>query len=249
MAGTPSFRRSRRSLLKAAAVTVGAVVSTSVTRKEAAAQWWCWWCGGGGGGGGGSGGGVCFMRGTRILTADGYRTIESLVVGESVMARFAGIAPIKAIDSFTLERVSGAWVGHSRPVCVKRGALGENVPAEDLCLTSSHCVFVDGFLVPVGNLVNGTSIILETADGQDTLDFFHIALAQHDVLDAEGAPCESLRDPAAESCVPLLGFHGGRSELRSRLRSAASLVIDRRQPLDIIRDTLEERGLDLARAA
>jgi hypothetical protein len=49
--------------------------------------------------------------------------------------------------------------------------------------------------------------------------------------------------------VPLLGFDGGRSQLRSRLRSAVSLVVDRRQPIDVIRDTLEERGLELARAA
>jgi len=33
------------------------------------------------------------------------------------------------------------------------------------------------------------------------------------------------------------------------LRSAAALVVDRRQPIDLIRDGLEERGLLLARAA
>ena len=105
-------------------------------------------------------------------------------------------------------------------------------------------------LVPVVNLVNGTSIVFETAADRETLDFFHVALARHDVLDAQGAACESWRDPAVEEpCVPMLSFYGGRDELRSRLRSAASLVVDRRQPLDIIRDSLEERGLDLARAA
>lgn len=92
MAGTPSFARFRRSLLKAGAVTVGAVAATSVTHKEAAAQWWCWWCGDGGGtsggssGSGGSDGGVCFLRGTPVLTADGYRPIETLAVGEPVAA-------------------------------------------------------------------------------------------------------------------------------------------------------------------
>jgi len=49
--------------------------------------------------------------------------------------------------------------------------------------------------------------------------------------------------------VPLLSFYGGRDQLRSRLRSAASIVLDRRQPLDVIRDQLEERGLPLAKAA
>lgn len=49
--------------------------------------------------------------------------------------------------------------------------------------------------------------------------------------------------------MPLLSFGGGRGELHSRLRSAAALVVDRRQPIDLIRDALEERGLALARAA
>jgi hypothetical protein len=100
--------------------------------------------------------------------------------------------------------------------------------------------------MPVGQLVNGTSIVFETADGADTLDFFHIALERHDVLDAEGAPCESLIAPFAATCVPMLSFGGGRGELRSRLRSALSPVLDRRQPIDLIRDGLEERGRVLA---
>jgi hypothetical protein len=132
---------------------------------------------------------------------------------------------------------------------VKRGALGENVPAADIVLTAAHAVMTDGCLVPVVNLINGTSIVLETAEGHDTLDFFHIELAAHDVLDAEGAGCESLARPSVEPCLPLLSFHGGRGELRSRLRSMASIVVDRRQRLDVIRDDLERRGVQLVRAA
>lgn len=131
---------------------------------------------------------------------------------------------------------------------VRRGALGEGSPHRDLCLTAAHAVFVDGFLMPVGQLVNGTSIVFEAADGHDSLDFFHLSLERHDVLDAEGAACESRLDRLAEPCVPMLSFGGGRGELRSRLRSAAALVVDRRQPIDLIRDALEERGLALARA-
>jgi hypothetical protein len=97
-------------------------------------------------------------------------------------------------------------------------------------------------------LVNGTSITFEAADGRDTLDFFNIELDRHDILDVQRAFCESLYRAGTERCAPL-GLTGGRSKLRSHLRSVASLVIDRRQPIDIIRDQLEERGLGLARAA
>jgi hypothetical protein len=149
-----------------------------------------------------------------------------------------------------LDSVSGKWDGDSNlPVLIRRGALGKNTPAADLCLTALHAVYVDGFLMNVGDLVNGTSIIFEAADGQDTLDFFNIELDHHDILDVQGAFCETLYRAGTERCAPLLGFDGGRSKLRSHMRSVASLVIDRRQPIDIIRDKLEERALGFARAA
>ena len=66
----------------------------------------------------------------------------------------------------------------------------------------------------IGQLVNGTSIVFETAEGHDTLDFFHIELERHDVLDAQGAPCKSRIDPWVETCVPMLSFGGRRGELR-----------------------------------
>ena len=164
--------------------------------------------------------------------------------------RFGGFAPIKAMVSHTLNSVAGKWVGESNlPVLVRRGALGENSPNADLCLTALHPVFVEGFLMPVGELVNGTSIIFEAADGRDTLDFFNIELDRNDILDVQGASCESLYRAGTERCAPLvLGFDGRRSRLQSHMRSVASLVIDRRQPIDIIRDKLEERAVGFARA-
>lgn len=247
MTNNSKINRARRNALKAASIALGAVVATGASTKQAAAHGG--WGGWGGWGGGGGGGQACFARGTRILTRDGYQPVESLTAGIEVAVRFAGFAPIQAVESFSLSREAGAWTGPSRPVRVKRGALGDNVPAADICLTASHAVFVDGLLVPIGDLVNDTSIVWEAAAGRDTLDFFHIELAHHDVLDAMGAPCESRRQPAIEPCVPVVGFNGGRSELGSRLRSAVSLIVDRRRPIDVVRDDLEERGLALARAA
>jgi hypothetical protein len=221
--------RARRNLLKLAGTTAAAIVGATGPAK--AYHWPP---------------GSCFLRGAQVRTPGGYRAIETLVPGDKVATRFAGFASIKAIDAFILDRVAGKWVGPSRPVRIKRNALGENMPAQDLCLTASHAVAIDGALVPVIDLVNGTSIVFEAAEGRDSLEFFHIELARHDVLEVQGAPCESLRRPGSEPCLPLLSFNGHRSELRSRWRSALSLVVDRRQPLDIIRDTIEERGTELA---
>ena len=196
-------------------------------------------------------GGSCFARGTQIRTRGGYRPIETLVAGDEVAVRFGGLAPIKAMVSHTLNSVSGKWVGEAKsnlPVLIRRSALGENSPNADLHLTGEHAVYVDGYLIKAGDLVNGTSITFEAADGRDTLDFFNIELDRHDILDVQGASFESLYRAGTERCAPL-GFTGGRSKLRSHMRSVASLVVDRRQPIDIIRDKLEERGLGFARAA
>jgi hypothetical protein len=151
----------------------------------------------------------------------------------------------------TLSNVAGKWDGnpHNLPVVIRRGALGENLPTADLCLTALHSVYVDGFLVKAGDLVNGTSIHLSQPCGRESLDFFNIELEHHGILDVHGAFFESLYRTGMERCAPQLEFNGGRSRLHSHLRSVASLAIDRRQPIDVIRDRFEERGLGFARAA
>ena len=196
-------------------------------------------------------GGSCFARGTLVRTREGYRPIETLAAGDEVSVRFARFASVKAMVSHTLNSVSGKWDGNQSnlPVLVRRGALGNNSPVADLCLTALHPVYVDGFLMPVGNLVNGTSITFKLANGRATLDFFNIELDGHDILDVQGAFCESLCRASTERCAPLLGFDGRLSRFRSHVRSVASVVLDRRRPIDIIRDKLEERGLELAQAA
>jgi hypothetical protein len=196
-------------------------------------------------------GGYCFARGTQIRTRGGYRPIETLAVGDEVAVHFGGFAPIKAMVGHTLNCVAGKWDDDlgNLPIVVRRDALGENLPTADLCVTAWHPVYVDGFLVPVGDLVNGTSILIKAADGQDSLEFFNVELECHNILDVQGAFFESLQRAGTERCAPYLRLCGGRSKLRSHMRSMASVVIDRRQPIDVIRDRLEERGLGLARAA
>lgn len=230
-------RRTRRNIAKAAALVLGGLFAIPIASKRAAANHW----------GGGGGGGGCFLRGTRIRTARGYRKIETLAPGDLLPSRFGGIAPIKSVSSYTAKRSSAAaaWADEDRPVRVARSALDDAVPNRDLYLTPSHAIFVDGVLVPIGQLVNGVTIAFDDAVAETEIEYFHIELATHDVIEAEGAACETLREETAAACAPILAFPGGRSLLKSRLRSAAAIVVDRRQPLDVIRDNLEERALSL----
>jgi hypothetical protein len=217
--------------------------------------------GGNGQGGNGQGGYVgCFLRGTTIRTAGGDRRVESLAVGDLLPTVFCGTRPIQWIGHYRFKRPdpTKAWVQDVLPVRVARSALGPDVPHADLFLTKAHALLIDDVLVPVSNLINGTTITLYDACTLDELEFFHIKFETHDVIYAEGAPCETLRNvdenavnfaeylreygqPVSQDapCAPLFGF-GRRVEIESRFRSAISPWLDRRQQLDIVRDKLEE---------
>jgi hypothetical protein len=124
-------------------------------------------------------------------------------------------------------------------------------------------VHLNGVLMPIGDLVNGRTIVAVDVPGERIV-YYHVELETHDVVIAEGAPCETLLTTAEKvtlfdnadeyfalygtpvdmtPCAPFAAFNGGRSEFKSRLRSALAPVIDIRQPLDIVRDNLEARSL------
>lgn len=239
--------RTRRHLTKAASLLATAALGLGAQTKSASANRW------GGGGWGGGGGGGCFLRGTRIATPAGERAIEDLQTGDLVLARFGGTRPIKSVQSFSYFRENvSPWPDAQKPVRVVRGAVEDNIPRRDLWLTPDHALYVDGVLIPAADLLNGCSIILEDVDDRDCLQFFHLELDQHDVIFAEGMPCETL--VAAEHafdrrCAPYLQFNGGRAELKSRLRSALAPLMDWRCQLDVIRDRIEERGESLIATA
>lgn len=244
---TTSARHSRRHLLKAAGIVAG-VAGSYVPAKASADCLFGIVCIGSGGSGSGSGtsGGTstqCFLRGMRVRTSKGYRRIETLEAGDLMPTRFSGLLPIRRIDSFTVHRTeTGDWPAGQRMIRVERGALADNVPSADLYVTESHAFFLDGALVRISSLANGVTIAFDDATERDSLDFFHVEFDRHEVIEAEGAPCESLQATGMAACMPILEFHGGRSELGSRLRSAAAPLIDRRRPLDRIRDEIESRA-------
>lgn len=248
------FQRTRRNAMKIGAVSAFAILAKLAKPTPAAAA--------------SEAEQACFLKGTTIRTADGGRNVESLAIGDLLPTVFGGMRPIQWIGCYRYKRSdpSRPWVKDVLPVRIARSALGPGVPHSDLYLTQWHALFIDDVLVPVGSLVNGTSIALYDANEFDELEFFHIKLESHDVIYAEGAPCETLLKVSEASlnfadylrqygtpeidelpCVPLLTFNGGRSQVKSRFRSAVSPWFDRRQKIDVIRDRLEERGIALCR--
>jgi hypothetical protein len=216
------------------------------------------------------GSGSCFVKGTTIRTADGDRKVEDLTAGDLLPTAFGGICPIEWIGYYSYKKDDEAkpWLKNLRPVRVARSALGPDLPHADLYLSKEHALLIDGVLVTAGSLINGKTITLFDARELNELEFFHIKLARHNVIYAEGAPCETLINfderavnfpeylrrfgpPATQEvrCAPLLSCTGGRREIKSRLRSAISPLVDCRQKIDIIRDELKGRGIALFQQA
>ena len=134
---------------------------------------------------------ACFVDGTRIETDRGAVAVGDLRVGDKVRTVAGPMRPV-------------IWTGYRRlacdrhprpqdvqPVCVRKGAFGPALPVRDLWLSPDHAVFEAGVLVPVRYLVNGRSIVQESV--REVL-YFHVELDAHDVLLAEGLPCESYLD-------------------------------------------------------
>ena len=208
----------------------------------------------------------CLLRGSNILTASGERKIEDLAVGDMLPTVFGGVRPIHWIGVYPVKKSdpSRPWLEEALPVRVARSALGQDVPHADLYVSGWHALLVDGLLVPACCLINGTTIRRHEAREDDELEFFHIKFESHDAIYAEGAPVETLLSvderavnfaeyfrlygvPEAEEipCAPRVSYGGRHGEFTSRIRSAISPWFDRREPIDMIRDRLEERGFAL----
>ncbi len=79
-----------------------------------------------------------------------------------------------------------------QPVRFRAGSLGDGLPRRDLLVSPEHAMVLDGVLVPARLLLNGDTIVQET--DLPTVEYFHVELASHDVLLAEGAPSETFVD-------------------------------------------------------
>jgi Hint domain len=112
-----------------------------------------------------------------ISTPAGEVAVETLRPGMQV---------ITLVDGETVPR-SVKWVGHRRidlprrprantvaPIRIERDACADNLPHTDLLLSPDHAVFVDGMLICVRQLVNGTTIRRDT--GWAAVDYFHVEL-------------------------------------------------------------------------
>ena len=135
----------------------------------------------------------CFAAGTRLATPSGPIAVEDLAVGGAVTTVLGGSGRIgwigqRSVDCARHIDPEAVW-----PVRIARGAFGENIPLRDLYLSPEHAVFVDGVLIPVRWLINGSAVVQVR---RARVTYYHVELPEHDVILAEDLPVESYLDAA-----------------------------------------------------
>ncbi len=139
---------------------------------------------------------ACFAEGTRIAVPGGFSPVEVLRSGDLVVVR-DGTAAVRWVGTLRMALAEMADRAAAQPVRIRRGAFGGGVPSRDLLLSPEHAVFVDGVLVPVRALVGCAGVAVDESFASVT--YFHVELDAHDVLLAEGLPCESWLDTGNRS--------------------------------------------------
>lgn len=137
---------------------------------------------------------ICFMPGTLVATPAGDVPVETLERGDLVLTAEGRAAPIVWMGRQTVSRRFADPL-RVLPVRIGAGALGEGLPRRDLLVSPDHALFLDGVLVHAGALVNGSTIRQET-EVPERWTYWHVELANHALVLAEGVPAESFVDNA-----------------------------------------------------
>lgn len=133
----------------------------------------------------------CFVAGTRILTAEGEVTVDSLRPGDLVFTQDDGPQPLRWIGRRTVPAT-----GDHAPIHIAAGTFG---PHRALRLSPQHRVLIRDslaellfgcaeVLVAAKDLVNDHSV--RTLEG-GTVDYVHLMFDRHQVVFAEGLATES----------------------------------------------------------
>ena len=144
---------------------------------------------------------ICLTEGSMVATITGERPVQDLKPGDKVFTRDNGVQEIawvgsKAIDAKTLEANPKLL-----PITIQAGALGKNVPEQDLSVSPNHrMLIVNDFtsllfeeretLVAAKHLVGKKGVFVSNVE---ETTYYHIMFQSHEVILSNGAWSESFQ--------------------------------------------------------
>ena len=147
---------------------------------------------------------VCFTPGTRILTENGERPIETLQAGDRVLTRDDGLQPIRWIGASTAD-----GTGNFAPILLTPNAL--EGAERQLLVSPQHRFVIDDWrnellfadsevMVPAKHLIDGHSVLRVPCQ---RVTYIHMMFDRHQVIFAEGTATESFH--AADQALTAMG--------------------------------------------
>ena len=136
---------------------------------------------------------ICFADGTLIETPRGLVPVEKLAAGDMVRTIDHGFRPL-----IWASHTKMSWDAspHSdKPIIIKAGALGHGLPATDLKVSPQHRILLPdtdhhcGVFAPAIALLGLPGV--RQMEGCRKVTYHHIMFAAHEVIVANGLPCES----------------------------------------------------------
>ena len=144
---------------------------------------------------------VCFVGGTRIMTAQGEKDVADLRIGDLVLTRDNGMQPIRWIGRQSFDTAFLAGQPKARPVCIKADTLGRGMPRRDLRVSQQHRMLIQSRAVEalIGKseaLVAAKKLTglkgVEIDNSCTPLEYVHFLFDRHELVLADGAWSESL---------------------------------------------------------
>jgi len=143
----------------------------------------------------------CFTPGTKIATPKGERLVETLEVGDRVITRDNGIQTIRWVGARNMLGTELNRSAHLKPVLIRQGALGNDLPERDMMVSPNHRMLVAN---------DKTALYFEEREvlvaakhltglkGVDVVDvshttYIHIMFDQHEVILSDGTWTESFQ--------------------------------------------------------
>ena len=144
---------------------------------------------------------ACFTPGTKIATLRGETLVENLVAGDKVVTRDNGIQAVRWIGQKKIDWRLMTTNPHLKPILVRQGSLGNDLPERDLMVSPNHRVLVANertalqfdeaeVLVAAKHLIGGVSF--RSIDSIGTT-YIHFMCDRHEVVLSDGIWTESFQ--------------------------------------------------------
>lgn len=143
---------------------------------------------------------LCFARGTRIDGKEKPCLVEDIKIGDLIKNKAGEFVTVRWVGKSQLSSTKLARFPHLRPVQISAGALGADMPNENLTVSQQHRVYINDwraelmfgfseFLAPAKALINDSTITL--APINDGVEYYHIMFDEHEIISANGQWTES----------------------------------------------------------